>query len=66
MKNKMVKKKTTKNTNAITYLLSQSCIVKYLVVVVDRCLVSEFNHLNSLEEVKSPQEGRYWRSKRCL
>lgn len=56
MKNKMVKKKTTKNTNAITYLLSQSCIVKYLVVVVDRCLLSEFNHLNSLRRGKKPSE----------
>jgi len=50
--NKKAKKSITKSTNVTTYQLPQPCIAKYLVVVVDRGIVSEVNYFDSLEEAK--------------
>lgn len=46
------KKSTPKNSDTITYQLSQFPIVKYLVVIVDRGMASDVNHFNSLKEAK--------------
>ena len=48
----MNKKPTTKKTDVTTYKLSQPCIAKYLVVVVDSGMTSEVNYFDSLREAK--------------
>jgi len=52
--NKMIRKTNksfVKNT-IIPYHLSQQCIARYLVIVVNRGMASEVNHCNSLKEAK--------------
>lgn len=41
-----------KNNAFITYQLPQTCIAKYLVVVVDRGMTSEINYFDSMREAK--------------
>jgi len=47
-----IKNLTKKIPKFISYQLPQPCIAKYLVVVVDRGMVSEVNHFTSLKEAK--------------
>lgn len=49
---KKSKKSTANNTNITTYQLSQPCIARFLVVVVDRGMTSEVNYFDSLKEAK--------------
>jgi len=48
----MNKKCADKNIEIITYQLPQPCVAKYLVVVVDRGMVSEVNYFISQKEAK--------------
>lgn len=45
-------KKSTKGTGIITFQLPQPAIAKYLVVVANRGMTSEVNHVSSLKEAK--------------
>ena len=48
----MNKKTVIKSADVIIHQLSQPCIAKYLVVVVDRGMTSEVNYFDSLKEAK--------------